>query len=65
MKQEIAAGASGCLFIIFFCMGWFAFIAGSGLLAAWVLGYFGVHVPWFVCSVALFLISAFVRGVSK
>lgn len=57
MKEAIAAGSVGCGLVLFFFAVWFAISAGLGWLAAWVLSYFGVHVPWYVCSVALFIIG--------
>jgi len=57
MKIAMAGGA-GCLFVLLFFALAAAISAGLGWLAAWVLSYFGVHVPWYVCSVGIFILSA-------
>jgi len=41
------------------CLAFAAAIsAGLGFGASWVLSYFGVAVPWYVCSVALFILGS-------
>lgn len=49
------------LVLLFFCM----FSYGLGLASAWVLGYFGVHVPWYVCSVAIMIVGFVFNGGRK
>jgi hypothetical protein len=39
-----------------------AFSCIIGWLASWVLGYFGIHVPWYVCSVGAFVLGCIFRG---
>jgi hypothetical protein len=40
--------------------------AGMGYGASWVLSYFGVKVPWYVCWVAIMILGAvFGKGASK
>jgi hypothetical protein len=36
-----------------------------GTASSWVLNFFGVHVPWYVCAVGCLIISALVGGRSK
>jgi hypothetical protein len=36
--------------------------AGLGVLAAWVLMHFGVHVAWYVCSAAIFLLGCIFKA---
>lgn len=58
------------LFIIVavvFCLALaLGFSALLGYGASWVLSYFGVKVPWYVCSVGIFILGAiFGKGASK
>lgn len=41
----------------------FSAVLGTG--TAWVLGCFGVHVAWYVCSVALFILGSVLRAGSR
>jgi hypothetical protein len=38
-------------------------LAAIGFGCAWVLGHFGVHMEWYVCSVAVFLFGFITRNV--
>lgn len=56
---------AGCLMFLFILALGFGFSAILGIAAAWVLTYFGAHVPWYVCSVAIFILGAVFRGGSS
>lgn len=64
-RREVAgAGAAagvGCFMVIFFLALSIGISCAMGWAASWVLGYFGIHVPWYVCSVAMFLLGAILR----
>jgi len=40
----------------------FCLSALLGVGASWVLAHFGVHVAWYVCSVAIFIIGSIFRA---
>lgn len=54
--QNAVLAVGGCFGILLFCI---AFGALGGIAASWVLSYFGVFVPWYVCWVANTLIMGF------
>jgi len=67
VKRINGAGCLATLGIIGFALVLaLGFSASLGFGASWVLGYFGVKVPWYVCSVAIFILGAiFKAGGSK
>lgn len=54
----VLAGCFAALLVIL------AFGAIGGIAASWVLSYFGVHVPWYVCWVGLALLGGTFRGIT-
>lgn len=55
--------AMGGTFVAFLALA-AAISALLGCASAWVLGHFGVHVAWYVCSVAIFILGS-IKGSAK
>jgi hypothetical protein len=57
-KLEVGGGCLGAALLLCLALGAaVGFSCLMGWAASWVLSYFGVHVPWYVCSVAIFIIG--------
>ncbi len=65
-KLAVGGGCLGAIFLVALAVGLGAgFSCLLGWAASWVLGYFGVKVPWFVCSVAVFILGSIFSRSSK
>jgi hypothetical protein len=49
---------SGCLVIVFVLALAVGILGALGWVLSWVLGFFGLVVPWYVCAVIWFLLGA-------
>lgn len=57
----LGIGTVGCGVGLLLLAAWLGVTALLGIGAAWVLSYFGLVVPWYVCAVALFILSSIFR----
>ena len=63
--SDMASVGAGCAAAVLLVALAGAFSALIGLAAHWVLSHFGVIVPWYVCSVALFILGSLFRAGAK